>query len=81
VALLGRDESLYVLAALEMQDRGEWQIPSFEGKAFLEKPPMIYCWLRASFRAFGASEVSARLPSAALGVATCVVTYVLAATL
>jgi 4-amino-4-deoxy-L-arabinose transferase-like glycosyltransferase len=80
-ALWNRDEAWYVLAALEMQQRGDWLMPTLMGRAWVEKPPMLYWWLRASFLALGVSEFAARLPSAAIGVATCLLTYRLAAAL
>lgn len=33
------DEGFYGAAAAEMFDRGEWLVPTLEGRPFLDKPP------------------------------------------
>lgn len=66
------DEGLYAAAAREMAASGDWVTPRVNGVPFFEKPPLIY-WLAAlTIRAFGATELAARLPSAcAVTVAVC----------
>ncbi|MCG3122765.1 MAG: hypothetical protein GIKADHBN_01167 [Phycisphaerales bacterium] len=42
VGLVNWQESARALAASEMQDRGDWVVPTIAGKPYLAKPPMIY---------------------------------------
>lgn len=48
----------------EMAERGDWLTPSFDYDRFLDKPPLQEWLMLASYRLFGVSEESARLPSA-----------------
>jgi 4-amino-4-deoxy-L-arabinose transferase-like glycosyltransferase len=56
-----------------MVERGDWIVPRFLGRAFLDKP-ILYFWAQAaSLRAFGMNTAAARLPGclfALLGIAT-----------
>jgi len=58
------EEGRRVMIAKNMLETGEWLIPYFEGKVYLNKPP-LYNWLLAGmFRFTGViSETSARLVS------------------
>lgn len=62
-------EVLVARTAKEMRSRGDWLIPTYFGEPRLRKPPLAYWETMISFRLFGASEWSARLPSALAGVA------------
>ncbi|HEY1372517.1 MAG TPA: glycosyltransferase family 39 protein [Candidatus Binatia bacterium] len=77
-ALWDRDETIYALAAREMQERNEWLVPTIEGKPFLEKPILIYWLARTSYAAFGVDEFSSRLPSAVFGLLTCLTIFFMA---
>ena len=59
------DEGRYVAASYEMAHpfagQSNWLIPHLDTVARLNKPPLIYWTMAASFRAFGVSEASARL--------------------
>ena len=59
------DEGRYVAAAYEMSNPfagdSNWLIPHLNSVPRLNKPPLIYWAMAASFRAFGVSEASARL--------------------
>ena len=79
--LWDRDETEYAQAAIEMQQNRAWLVPTLEGQPFLEKPALLYWFVRPSYALFGVNEFSARLPSAAFGVATCAATYFLAESL
>lgn len=79
--LWDRDEGEYAEAVREMAAAGEWLVPTFRGQPFLEKPPMLYWLARSSAALLGPSETALRLPSAVLGVLTCVATYALGAAL
>ena len=72
--LLGRkplsdwDEGIYAEVAREMLSGG-WAVPHWNGQLWFEKPPLML-WITAGFfRAFGVSELTARLGSALSGVA------------
>jgi 4-amino-4-deoxy-L-arabinose transferase-like glycosyltransferase len=47
-----------------MVETGDWVTPRLYGKAWFEKPPLYYWGAALSFKLFGVSEVSARLPCA-----------------
>jgi len=64
VGILDLDEGLYVECAREMALTGDWVTPRVNGNAFFEKPPLTYWAAAASFRLFGRTEVTARLPAA-----------------
>ncbi|HTF57094.1 MAG TPA: glycosyltransferase family 39 protein, partial [Planctomycetota bacterium] len=54
-------EGLNADVALEMLHRGDPILPRLNGVPYLEKPPLLYWLIAASFRLFGPSEASARL--------------------
>jgi 4-amino-4-deoxy-L-arabinose transferase-like glycosyltransferase len=62
--LIGADEPRYAQVAREMLDRRDWITPTLGGSAWLEKPPLYYWQAMLAYRAFGVSDVSARIPSA-----------------
>ena len=76
-ALWDRDETEYSQATIEMENRNEWLIPTLEGEPFLEKPILMYWFLRPSYLMFGENEYSSRLPSAVFGILTCIAAYFL----
>ncbi len=61
------DESLYATSALEQLEHGRWIDVTFDGVTdYLNAKPPLNVWLIASsFRAFGVSLVSLRLPAVA----------------
>ncbi|TWU04114.1 Undecaprenyl phosphate-alpha-4-amino-4-deoxy-L-arabinose arabinosyl transferase [Neorhodopirellula pilleata] len=68
--LIEPDETRYAQIAIEMIDSRDWVTPTLGGKAYLDKPPLMY-WLTAlSFRTFGTTETAARLPSMLSALAT-----------
>jgi 4-amino-4-deoxy-L-arabinose transferase-like glycosyltransferase len=68
--LIDRDEPRFAEASREMEQRGDWLVPFFNGQPRYDKPPLIY-WLQcASFRTLGMHEFSARFPSVLCAVAT-----------
>jgi 4-amino-4-deoxy-L-arabinose transferase-like glycosyltransferase len=71
------DEGRYAEIAREMLVRGEWVIPYLQGEPYLDKPPLLYWLVMASYRLFGVHDGSARLVPA-LAVHGCVLlTYLL----
>lgn len=71
-------EARYGEIARKMLETGQWITPQIDyGVPFWAKPPLSI-WLTAiSFKLFGVDEFAARLPAALLGVAVCVLIYIL----
>jgi 4-amino-4-deoxy-L-arabinose transferase-like glycosyltransferase len=64
IGFLGPDEPRYASVAREMAESGDWITPRLYGKPWFEKPPLYYWGAALSFKLFGVSDTSARLPSA-----------------
>jgi len=71
--LVDRDEPRFAEASREMIERGDYVVPYFNGDFRFDKPPLTYWMQVACYRAFGESELSARLPSAVAASLTAVV--------
>ena len=61
--------------ARTMLASGDWVTARLDGVAYLEKSPLVYWMMAASFRIFGVSDWAARLPLALAAVLLCWVTY------
>jgi 4-amino-4-deoxy-L-arabinose transferase-like glycosyltransferase len=61
---LGSDEPRYAQVAKEMLQSREYLLPRLAGLPWYEKPVMLYWLLICSYKIFGVSEFSSRLPSA-----------------
>src|SRR5438132_11883993 len=73
------DPVIYAAVAKAILVRGDWATPYLAGQPFFDKPPLVV-WLAAlSFKLFGVSTWSARLPGVALGIAACLVLWRLGA--
>jgi len=70
VPLLGPDEPRYAQVAREMFARGDLVTPTLGGHAWFEKPALLYWLMMAAYGAFGVSEWSARVGTAAAGLLT-----------
>lgn len=55
------DEGRYAEIPREMLVRGEWVVPYLQGQPYLDKPPLLYWLVMASYRLFGVDDWSARL--------------------
>jgi 4-amino-4-deoxy-L-arabinose transferase-like glycosyltransferase len=64
LGLVGPDEPRYAWIARSMAESGDWVTPRLYGKPWFEKPPLYYWGAALSFKLFGVSETTARLPSA-----------------
>ena len=72
---LDPDETRYAEIARGMFETGDYVVPMRAGKAYLDKPPLLY-WLTAlSYSILGVNEFAARLPVALSGIATVLATY------
>jgi 4-amino-4-deoxy-L-arabinose transferase-like glycosyltransferase len=61
---VGPDEPRYAWIARDMAESGDWVTPRLYGKPWFEKPVLYYWSAALSFKLFGVSEATARLPSA-----------------
>ena len=61
--------------ARNMLDSGNWVTARLDGVAYLEKAPLVYWMMAASYRVFGVHDWAARLPLALGVVLLCFVTY------
>jgi len=59
--LLEPDEGRYAQIPKEMVESGNWIVPTLQGEAYLDKPPLMYWLVSLSYKLFGVSEASARL--------------------
>jgi len=72
------DESRYAEIAREMLESGDWIVPHLNYVVYVEKPPLLYWLVAASFAAFGITEFAARLVIAVAAIATVAATYLFA---
>ncbi len=56
-------ESRIAETSREMVVSGDWMVPHFNGDMRLQKPPLTYWTTALSYKLFGVSELSTRLPS------------------
>jgi 4-amino-4-deoxy-L-arabinose transferase-like glycosyltransferase len=63
-ALLDDADASHALAARAMLERGDWAVLHINGIAWLEKPPLHYWLVAASFALLGENTFAARLPVA-----------------
>ena len=75
--LLEPDESRYAEIPREMLQSGDLIVPVLQGEPYLDKPPLFYWLVAASYRLFGISEASARLPAALSVHGTILLVYLL----
>ncbi len=59
--LLEPDEGRYAQIPREMLESGNWVVPTLQGEAYLDKPPLMYWLVALSYRAFGVTPEAARL--------------------
>lgn len=76
-ALLDDVDTIHAEAAREMVERHDWVTLYTDGIRYLEKAPLMYWGTAASYKLFGASEWSTRLPLMLGVLALLLVTYAL----
>lgn len=74
-ALLDDADSIHAEAAREIVVRHDWTTLYINGLRYLEKAPLMYWSMAASYKLFGVSEWAARLPLALGVLATLLATY------
>jgi 4-amino-4-deoxy-L-arabinose transferase-like glycosyltransferase len=73
--LLEPDENRNAQIGLEMFASGDPIVPTRNGQPYLHKPPLLHWLISASFRQFGVTEWSARLPIAVAALLAVLATY------
>jgi PAS domain-containing protein len=68
--LYSETEGQYAGAAREMVESHQWLLPTNNGIPRLQKPPLLYWLIIASYKILGVNEAAARLPVALAVVAT-----------
>jgi 4-amino-4-deoxy-L-arabinose transferase-like glycosyltransferase len=76
--LLGPDEPRYAQVAREMFLRHDLITPTLGAHTWFEKPVLLYWMMIVSFKLFGISEWTARLPAAVSGLLTIAAVYSIA---
>jgi 4-amino-4-deoxy-L-arabinose transferase-like glycosyltransferase len=71
------DEGRYAQIPREMLTAGEWIVPTLQGEAYLDKPPLFYWLVMLSYSIFGYHDGAARLIPALAMHATILLTYLL----
>ena len=69
------DEAKNAACAMEMYQRGDWVVPTFNDALRTDKPPLHYFFMIAAYKVFGVSPFSARLFSVLMGIGTCLLIY------
>ena len=64
------NEPMYAAPPIWMLETGDYLVPHYEGGPFLQKPPLTWWILAASYKLLGVSVFAARLPSAIAALAT-----------
>ncbi len=77
--LVDWDEATYAEVAHEAIANHSYLDFTWNGQAYVKKPPLLFWALIGSFKALGESEFAARLPSVAAGLATLLLIYLTAA--
>ena len=74
-ALWDEDEPKNAACTQAMLDRGDWVVPTFNGRLRIEKPALVNWVQMAGFTLAGRNETGARLGSALLSIGTCLLTW------
>ncbi len=69
------DEGRYAQIPREMLTAGEWIVPTLQGEAYLDKPPLFYWLVMLSYSLFGYHDGTARLVPALAMHATVLLSY------
>ena len=64
------NEAMYAHPPVRMVATGDLLVPYWENRPFLDKPPLTFWALAASYRVLGVSVLSSKLPGALAGLAT-----------
>lgn len=70
-SLMDDVDAVQAQIARNMLTSGEWVTAHLDGIAFLEKPPLVYWAIAASYKIFGVHDWAARIPEALSAIALC----------
>ena len=70
-SLMDDVDAVQAQIARNMLSSGDWVTARLDGVAYLEKPPLIYWMIAASFKVFGFHDWVARIPIALSSIALC----------
>ncbi len=73
--LLEPEEGRYAEIPRQMLSRGDWLIPTLNGPPYLDKPPLLYWAVMASYSVFGVHDWAARLIPGLAGLLTVAAAY------
>src|SRR2546426_366459 len=76
-ALVDEADCAHAIAARELRESGDWAVLHINGIRYLEKAPLHYWLVAASYKILGESDFSTRLPLALATVALLLMVYVL----
>ncbi|EME29805.1 glycosyl transferase, family 39 [Galdieria sulphuraria] len=66
-SIMDATEPKFAVTAREMLQRGDWLTPQWNNRLRFDKPPLTYWLMAISYRLFGLSEFSTRLPTCLAG--------------
>ncbi len=69
------DEAKNSGCAMEMMQRGDWVVPTFNGVLRTDKPPLHYFFMIVAYKLFGISPFAARFFSVVMGLLTVGMVY------
>lgn len=69
------DEAKNAACAMEMLQRGDWVVPTFNGQLRTDKPPLHYFFMMTSYSVFGVTPFAARFFSVLMGLLTVAAVY------
>jgi len=74
-SLWDANESFYAVTPREMMETGDYLAPQFNYQPRTQKPPLTYWVILSSYKIFGVSEFSLRLPGALAAIGVILFTY------
>jgi 4-amino-4-deoxy-L-arabinose transferase-like glycosyltransferase len=69
------DEAKNAACAMEMEQRSDWIVPTFNNDLRTDKPPLHYFFMMVAYKIFGVNPFSARFFSVVMGILTVLVLY------
>jgi 4-amino-4-deoxy-L-arabinose transferase-like glycosyltransferase len=75
--LYNETDGQYAGAGREMIESGRWLLPTNDGVPRMQKPPLLYWLVIASYKIFGVNAAAARVPIALAIIATTAVTFLI----
>lgn len=70
------DEGMYAAIARRMVRTGDWLQLAYEGRPYINKPPLHFWFMALSFVVWGPNEFAIRFPSATFGIGMVFLVYV-----